>query len=154
MHIFLEAIYPIDTKQIHSSSTMTLEDWPECMFEMQGADQTESSEETTKAVLSCWGKSQRFRSDLTSHGTVEPGRMGRACGFLISIILLHQCVFAIWNKQRSFLSCWSQGLTFRSDLTSDSARRVGDKMRKMSPTTDCLWCIKRWTLVLQQEFII
>lgn len=120
------------------------------LYVRDAGSRSNSSKKTTKAVRSRWGKSQRSRSDLTSHGTVEPGRRGRACGFLISIILLHQCAFAIWSKQRSSLSCWSQGLTFRSDVTSDSATRMGDKKRKMSPT-EGLSCIKRWTLCSGQR---
>lgn len=89
--------------------------WLTCMHVTDAGSRSERSEQ--QRSFSRWGKSQGVRSDLTSHGTVGPGKMGRACGFLISIIL-HQDAFAIWNKQRSLLSFWSQGLTFTSDLTS------------------------------------
>lgn len=48
-------------------------DWSGCSRYGGGADQKESSQDTTKAAVPCWEKSLRSRWDPTSHGAIQPG---------------------------------------------------------------------------------
>lgn len=118
------------------------------MLEIQGADQKESSQDTTKAAVPCWEKSLRSRWDPTSHGAIQPGTIARTWSFPISINRFYQYAFVIPNKQRSSLSCWSQGLTFTSDQASHSASSVKYKMHKMPLSTGGLSGFKRRSVSL------
>lgn len=118
------------------------------MLEIQAADQKESSQDTTKAPIS-WCERLRSRSDLASHGAIQPGKIARTWSFPISIKRVYQCAFVIPNQQRSFLSYWSLGLTFTSDQTSHSA---SSRKYKMPLSAGGLSGFKRWSSAQSLRF--
>lgn len=125
------------------------------MLAIQGADQKKkSSQDTTKVAVSWWEKSLRSRWEPTPHGAIQPGTIAPTWSFPISIKRFYQYAFVIPNKQRSSLSCWSQGLTFTSDQTSHSGSSVNYKMHKMPLSTGGLSGFKRRPVCSVISFVI